>query len=67
MEKSHSLMVRSEDADARCDPVGVKDRECTVLVCPFRVRTYSPLSWSHTCGVDDERWLEERHVHEWRM
>ncbi len=37
-------MVRSDDVERKCDPVGVKSTECTVLVCPLNVRIYSPLS-----------------------
>lgn len=32
VEKSHSLMVRSVDEEAKCDPDGEKARAVTVLV-----------------------------------
>ena len=39
VEKSHSLMDRSDEDVARWVPVGVKAALWTVLVCPLRVRT----------------------------
>lgn len=42
--KGLTFMVVSAEHDASRCPSGLKDTDCTTLVCPFSVRSHSPVS-----------------------
>lgn len=49
--KSHSFIDMSALHDTRSLPDGSNATSCTLSVWPFRVRSNSPLSKSHTCVI----------------